>query len=269
MNGDGPEPKRHWRKHFLPLESNPDVFTELIHKLGMSDSLSFQDVYSLDDPELLALIPRPAHALVLVFPTTRAYEKRVVDEDARLTEYVGCGDGEGVVFFKQTINNACGLYAILHGICNGSARALMGMFTVALGSASRDQQLKLTGIGDEALMASLLKACTPLKPDERGLALEDSKELEEAYASVASKGDTAPPENPEVDVDYHYICFVKSQQNGHLYQMDGMRKRPLDLGPLSTEEDVLSDACLRVIRDMIASEQGANLGFNLMALVSE
>ncbi|KAF2247749.1 ubiquitin carboxyl-terminal hydrolase, family 1 [Trematosphaeria pertusa] len=248
MNGDGPEPKRHWRKHFLPLESNPDVFTELIHKLGMSDSLSFQDVYSLDDPELLALIPRPAHALVLVFPTTRAYEKRVVDEDARLTEYVGCGDGEGVVFFKQTINNACGLYAILHGICNGSARALMG---------------------DEALMASLLKACTPLKPDERGLALEDSKELEEAYASVASKGDTAPPENPEVDVDYHYICFVKSQQNGHLYQMDGMRKRPLDLGPLSTEEDVLSDACLRVIRDMIASEQGANLGFNLMALVSE
>lgn len=108
-----------YNKYFIPLESNPDVFTELAHKLGLSTSLGFQDVLSLDDPELLGFLPRPALALILVFPTTDEYERRVQDEDAKLGELQSSGD---VVFFKQTINNACGLYAILHAVCNGEAR---------------------------------------------------------------------------------------------------------------------------------------------------
>lgn len=117
--------QRH-RKHFIPLESNPDVFTELIHELGLSKSVSFQDVLSLDDPELLAFLPRPAYALVLVFPTTEAYEERIKTKEAEVDEYRGSGAGEDVVFFKQTINNACGLYAILHAVCNGEARGMNG-----------------------------------------------------------------------------------------------------------------------------------------------
>lgn len=120
--------KRTYRKAFIPLESNPDVFTELIHKLGVSQSLGFQDVLSLDDPELLAFLPRPAYALVLVFPTTEAYEKRVKEEDSELGEYDGSWGSEVVVFFEQTINNACGLYALLHAVCNGKARKHIGKF---------------------------------------------------------------------------------------------------------------------------------------------
>jgi hypothetical protein len=52
-------------KHFLPLESNPAVFNELIHLLGAEDEIAFEDVLTLDDPEL---IPRPALAVVLVLP---------------------------------------------------------------------------------------------------------------------------------------------------------------------------------------------------------
>jgi ubiquitin carboxyl-terminal hydrolase L3 len=111
------------RIHFIPLESNPDVFTELIHKLGVSKSLCFQDVLSLDDPDLLAFLPRPADALVLVFPTTDAYKKRVSQISGALA---GSGAEKDVVYFKQTINNACGLYALLHAVCNGDARKKMG-----------------------------------------------------------------------------------------------------------------------------------------------
>ncbi|KAH8742427.1 hypothetical protein F5883DRAFT_349407, partial [Diaporthe sp. PMI_573] len=60
-----------YRKHFLPLESNLDVFNRLIRFLGSSHYLEFQDVVSLDDPNLL---PRPALALILVFPTTERHE---------------------------------------------------------------------------------------------------------------------------------------------------------------------------------------------------
>jgi ubiquitin carboxyl-terminal hydrolase L3 len=113
-----------YRKHFIPLESNPEVFTELIHRLGVPQSFEFQDVFSLHDAGLL---PRPAYALVLVFPTTDAYEKRVREEDNHLEPYQRNGADDDVLFFKQTINNACGLYAILHAVCNGGATAELSM----------------------------------------------------------------------------------------------------------------------------------------------
>jgi len=121
-----------YTKHFIPLESNPDVFTELAHKLGLSTSLVFEDVLSLDDPELLGFLPRPAFALILVFPTTDDYEKRVQDEDAKLEEFRTSGGAGDVIFFKQTINNACGLYAILHAVCNGEARRRIGVIAMSL-----------------------------------------------------------------------------------------------------------------------------------------
>lgn len=115
-----------YRKHFVPLESNPEVFTELIHALGVSPSLSYQDVYSLDDPDLLAFIPRPVYALVLVFPCGDEYEEKVAREEAGMALYDEAGADEKVVFWKQTIHNACGLYALLHGICNGKTREKLG-----------------------------------------------------------------------------------------------------------------------------------------------
>lgn len=121
-----PSTKPQYAKSFIPLESNPTIFTSLAHTLGAARTLAFHDVLSVDDPDLLAFLPRPAHALVLVLPTTQAYEKRVAEEEARLDEYSSCGAEEPVFFLKQTINNACGLYALLHAICNGSAREEIG-----------------------------------------------------------------------------------------------------------------------------------------------
>ena len=108
----------------------------------------------------------------------------------------------------------------------------------------------------------------PLPPEERALALENDDALEEAYAAVASKGETQAPD-AEDEVDYHYICFVQSHKTGHLFQLDGDRKRPIDLGPLNDENGLLSDTCLSIIRDMITRDEGAQLGVNLMALISD
>lgn len=52
--------EQNYRKSFIPLESNPDVFNELMHLLG-TKNLFFKDVISLDEQSLL---PRPAIALV-------------------------------------------------------------------------------------------------------------------------------------------------------------------------------------------------------------
>lgn len=113
---------------FIPLEANPELMSSLLHKLGLSPALQMHDVYSLQDPELLAFIPRPALALLLVFPVSAAYESHRLAEDATASEYAGKGDGERVVWFKQTIRNACGLMGLLHATANGPARGFIGEY---------------------------------------------------------------------------------------------------------------------------------------------
>ena len=103
--------------------------TSLLHQLGLSKKVGFQDVYSIDDPDLLAFVPRPAYALLLVFPVSQTYEKFRREEDNDKSEYEGFGPQEEVVWFKQTIGNACGLIGLLHGASNGPAKEFIGKET--------------------------------------------------------------------------------------------------------------------------------------------
>jgi ubiquitin carboxyl-terminal hydrolase L3 len=111
---------------FIPLEANPQLMTDLIHKLGVSEALQIHDVYSLTDPELLSFIPRPALAILLVFPVSAVYESHRMAEDSLAEDYKRHGSSEPVVWFQQTIRNACGLMGLLHAVSNGPARNFIG-----------------------------------------------------------------------------------------------------------------------------------------------
>ncbi|KAH9845150.1 putative ubiquitin carboxyl-terminal hydrolase isozyme L3 [Teratosphaeria destructans] len=236
------------RKRFIPLENNPEVMSSLLHTLGLSPSLAFHDVFSIDDPDLLAFVPRPAHALLLVFPVSETYEKFRHEEDAGRAEYEGSGEGEDVVWYKQTIGNACGLMGLLHGVSNGPARSHV--------TAGSD-------------LDKFIKQAVPLKPKQRAESLEQSHALEAASQAAAAKGDTAAP-NANDTVDLHYVCFVKSEKNGHLYELDGRRKGPLDRGELAQDEDVLSAPALdKGVRAFLKREEqagGGELRFSLIVL---
>lgn len=117
-------------------------------------------------------------------------------------------------------------------------------------------------------MDQLLKNCLPVRAKERARAFENDQDLERVYAEVAHKGATVAPANPEDEVDFHNIAFVKSHMNAHLYQLDGDRKRPIKLALLEEGEDVVSDKCLTVIRGMM-NKGGDSLNFSLMALVGQ
>ncbi|UPX15682.1 Ubiquitinyl hydrolase 1 [Ascochyta rabiei] len=72
-------------------ENNPDVMNQLAATLGLSAELQFYDVYSLDEPELLAHIPHPALALLVIIPLTSAWDRSRKVEDAEKGPYVGSG----------------------------------------------------------------------------------------------------------------------------------------------------------------------------------
>lgn len=94
------------KKTFIPLENNPAVFDDLIKRLGVSSKVGFYDVYSLDDPSLLSMVPRPVHALIFIAPAPVYYKTREAydgyDGHKKIT-YDATGEDEPVIWFKQTI----------------------------------------------------------------------------------------------------------------------------------------------------------------------
>ncbi|KAL6710025.1 ubiquitinyl hydrolase 1 [Coniothyrium glycines] len=233
------------RKRFIPLENNPEVMSSLVHKLGLADQLAFHDVFSIDDPDLLGFVPRPALALLLVFPVSETYEKFRVQEDKDKPHYQGHGPEEEVIWYKQTIGNACGLIGLLHAVSNGEARA-------AIEPASN--------------LAKLVNDAIPLKPIERADLLYESEALESAHQAAASGGDTSAPAADD-NVDLHYVCFVKSEKN-HLWELDGRRKGPIDRGELAPHEDVLSEKALDLgVRSFLRREAEAGGGDPRFSLI--
>lgn len=102
-----------YKKNFVPLESDPAIFTELMHDLGVSPFLEFVDVWSLED-DMIAIFLRPVLALILILPPCPTYEKQQGGKGSSTR----VEENGGPIWLKQTIDNACGLYAILHAVCN-------------------------------------------------------------------------------------------------------------------------------------------------------
>ncbi|KAF4988116.1 hypothetical protein FDECE_15185 [Fusarium decemcellulare] len=236
---------RNGKKIFIPLENNPDVFNKLIHNLGVSKKLGFYDVYSVDEPDLLAMIPRPVHALIFITPAPMYYRVRENDAGSEQLTYDGSGPDEPVIWYKQTIGHACGLIALLHSVSNGTAKDF---------------------ILPDSDLDKLLKEVIPLKPIPRADYLYNSVELEKAHMAAAVTGDSAAPSSQE-PIGYHFISFTKGQ-DGHLYDLEGSWGGPVDRGTLADDEDLLSDKALEATVKKFTKVADGNLEFSIIALAT-
>ncbi|KAI8959960.1 putative ubiquitin carboxyl-terminal hydrolase [Daldinia sp. FL1419] len=232
-------------KNWIVLENNPEVMNQLAAKLGLSQELSFYDVWSLDEPELMAHIPRPALALLVILPLTPAWRADREAEDADKNEYQGRGPEEPVIWFKQTIGNACGSIGFLHCAVNGPAA----------------EHIQPGSDLDE-----IRRQATPLGMEERANLLYNSVPFEKAHESCVQLGDTAA--RNESALGQHFVAFVKV--GGRLWELEGSRKGPIDRGALADDEDVLSPKALDLgFRRVIRLEQeagGTDLRFSCIAL---
>ncbi|KAK3209213.1 hypothetical protein GRF29_69g1161648 [Pseudopithomyces chartarum] len=234
------------KKQWQMLENNPQVMNHLAHALGLDASLSFYDVYSLTDPDLLAFIPRPVLALLVIIPMTPTWNEARIAEDKDKTEYTGKGEDEPVIWFTQTIGHACGSIGLVHALLNSEASKF-----IKPGST-------LDTIRKEALPKAMV---------ERAKVLEDSDAFEKAHADSVNLGDTEAL-TPDIETGGHFVTFVKAK-DGHLWELEGARMGPLDRGALKDDEDVLSPAALekglgRLMR--IEAEHGGDLRFSAIAL---
>jgi ubiquitin carboxyl-terminal hydrolase L3 len=229
--------------------------THLAHQLGLSANFTFQDVYSVTDEALLALVPRPIHALLFLFPISEASEDALADDEAATPAYIGpgapgseeAGREEPVLWFPQTIGHACGLVALVHACTNGAARAAL-----APGSP----------------LAALADSAASLSAARRAALLYDSDVFEAAHQAAAQRGDSRAPAADE-DPGYGFTAFVRGR-DGHLWELEGRRSGPMDRGLVGEVEDVLSERVLGLsVYPYINREKVAETRFSCLALVSD
>ncbi|XP_065828922.1 ubiquitin carboxyl-terminal hydrolase isozyme L3-like isoform X2 [Oscarella lobularis] len=224
------------RPHWIPLESNPEVVNKFVFGMGMKPSWQFHDVFGLD-PDLLAMIPQPACALMLLFPVNEKHRQHKSDEDERLKkeeQHVS----KNVYFMKQNIGNACGTIGVLHAIANNQ------------------DVLDF----DDGYLKTFLAKTKDMSAEKRAEYLETDESISDAHEASAQEGQTAAPQRDE-SVDLHFIAFV--HKDGHIYELDGTKSFPINHGK-SSSETFLKDAA-KVCQSFMERDPG-EMRFTIMAL---
>lgn len=216
-------------QRWVPLESNPEVLNKYIHNLGVPNEWQFVDIYGLDS-DLLAMVPRPVAAVVLLYPITDKATENPLGEVKSSSD---------LFFVKQTISNACGTIAIVHSLAN-----------------NRDKIQFIDG----KHFGKFIESCMDMTPEERASFLENDKDMGAAHEDSAQEGQTQAPSRDE-SVKTHFIAFVC--MDGGLYEMNGRSEGPILHGDTSAET-LLEDAIAVAKKFMERDPDEVN--FTLMAL---
>jgi len=230
MSGEDANKELTW----VPLESNPDVMNDFLTKVGVKSSSCIVDVYGLED-DLLAFLPQPVLAFILLFPI------KADDEAAPVESQDGANAPDSPFFMRQTIRNACGTIALLHAIANNQHRV---------------------DFAPDSAVKKYLEATENLNAVERGKQLEQNAEICHAHKSCATGGQTEPS---AAEVDYHFVALVLGKDN-RVYELDGRKAAPIPHGE-ATEATFLKEAA-RVCKDFIARDPN-NVNFTVLALVKQ
>ena len=205
----------------MPLESNPDSLNSFAHNIGLPKSLAFADCFGLD-PDLLAFLPRPVHAFILLFPYDNEFIRAAKKEqDVRLSE--GNQPNVNCFWMNQQIGNACGTIAVVHSILNN---------------------LDKFELEPNSLLAKYHSAAKDLNPLERGYLLGGWGDIQKVHSDAANIGQTAAPD-AEDKVNYHFVAFACV--DNQVVEFDG-GKRSHVVHKASSPATFVED-CAGVIKD--------------------
>ncbi|KAG1659583.1 Ubiquitin carboxyl-terminal hydrolase isozyme L5 [Nymphon striatum] len=217
------------------MESDPGVFTELINGFGVK-GLQVEELWSLDLPELEKM--KPVHGLIFLFKWFPGEEPSgSVVQDSRLDK---------IFFAKQVINNACATQAIL---------------SILLNCKHQDMQL-----GD--VLSSFKNFCQSFDPNMKGFSISNSDIIREVHNSFSRQQmfefDSKPPSKD--DSVFHFVSYLPI--DGRLYELDGLKDGPIDLGAIPSDTYWL-ETVKPVIEKRMQKYSKDEIHFNLMGIISD
>ncbi|CAG0895219.1 unnamed protein product [Darwinula stevensoni] len=218
------------------IESDPGVFTELIHEFGCR-GVQVEELWSLDKESFEQL--KPVHGLIFLFKWQPMEEQPFsIVQDSRLDK---------IFFAKQVIMNACATQAII---------------SILLNRKHEDLELGTT-------LSEFKDFCSAFDPSMKGLALSNCEVIRQVHNSFARQSlfeFDQKPENKDEEDAYHFVAYLPI--DGRLYELDGLKEGPVDLGPIPPDTDWV-DAMRPILETKISQYKSDEIHFNLMAIVSD
>ncbi|BFZ15383.1 hypothetical protein BsWGS_18422 [Bradybaena similaris] len=217
------------------IESDPGVFTELIRGFGCR-GVQVEEIWSLDPENFESL--KPVLGLIFLFKWAPNSEPDgTIVQDSRL---------EKIFFASQIINNACATQAIL---------------SILLNASHADLEL-----GDT--LSSFKEFAQDMDPALRGLSLSNSDTIREVHNSFARQQMFEFDEKiaKKDDDVFHFVSYLPI--DGRLYELDGLKSGPIDLGAIPADKDWI-DVVRPIIEKRMQKYSADEIHFNLMALVSD
>ncbi|KAH8395285.1 hypothetical protein KR222_008186 [Zaprionus bogoriensis] len=215
------------------IESDPGVFTELIREFGC-EGAQVEEIWSLDSESFKDL--EPIHGLIFLF--------KWVLEDEPAGKVVL--DRDHIFFAKQVINNACATQAILSLLLN------LNHEDIKLGET----------------LTNFKEFCQCFDPYNKGLTLSNASQIRTVHNSFARQTLfelDMKNQNKDEDV-YHFVGYMPIA--GRLYELDGLREGPIDLGEIKPEQNWI-DVVRPIIEKRMQRYSDGEIHFNLMALISD
>jgi ubiquitin carboxyl-terminal hydrolase L5 len=217
------------------IESDPGVFTDLIHGFG-ADGVQVEEIFSLDDDSLEQM--KPCHGLIFLFKwqqTDTPTENLV--KDSRLDE---------IFFARQVITNACATQAIV---------------SVLLNCTHEDLKLGST-------LAEFKEFAQAFDPQMRGLTLSNSDKIRDVHNSFARQQlfeFDSRDEKKDEDA-FHFIAYIPFK--GRLYELDGLQEAPIDHGAIPNDAE-WTDIARPIVQQRMQKYSEGEIHFSLMAVISE
>lgn len=180
----------------------------------------------------------PIHGLIFLF--------KWVQDDEPAGNVVKDNRLEKIFFAKQVINNACATQAILSVLLN-----------------CKHDDIKL---GDT--LTNFKEFCQCFDPYNKGLTLSNASQIRTVHNSFARQTLfelDSKNQNKDDDV-YHFIGYVPIE--GRLYELDGLKEGPIDLGAIGTDQNWI-DVVRPIIEKRMNKYSEGEIHFNLMAIVSD
>lgn len=211
---------------WLPLESNPEVFTDFAHKSGgLPKDWGWVDIFGLDR-ELLNMIPEPCAGVILLFPCTdNIFEVRREQKQRLLRDAES--PATQIAYHVQQVaefGNACGTIASVHALINGA--------TVYNQDPNKLSALQKFRDGNENSSAL-----------DRGRALLKTSSLRSSSDQSASHqaAQTACPDRHGPDLDHHFVAFSpipvaggEDDEHIQVVELDGTKLKPVDHGSVAS-----------------------------------
>lgn len=217
------------------IESDPGVFTELIKEFGVKGA-QVEELWTLEDEQFESL--KPIHGLIFLF--------KWVQDDELYGSIVQDNRLDKIFFAKQVINNACATQAILSVLLNCKHA------DISLGST----------------LEEFKSFCQSFDANMRGLALSNCDVIREVHNSFSRQTlfeyDSKHASKDE-DV-FHFVSYLPI--DGRLYELDGLKQGPIDLGPCPAGDQWVQAAKPIIEKRMYKYNEG-EIHFNLMALVTD